>query len=658
MTNTDPAGQAGNKVVYGGVCCGKDNIGSIGFTGIGTEMICSRRNAADETEQPRWRRRYPEQKKTRRPARVLPQVDAVTLPPDTPPAPDVVPLIRMAYTHVAAYPGAWVSLERLRNELAMMRMRGSQPDIPNEVVDEGLCRMMTEGDVSIIPESNQKTLTAQQRNAAVWIGNQWKHLIAIGDPDPEAPARIKAALAGGTPIVPDHIREAINNGDVGQVAIYCDNNCGTTFEGDFTGATVQDRLAAARKYLATQGWDIDEVEDICPACGIKRARAETPGWAERQGITLDPAFKLDPGPLSPETIFGADRSAEAGTDWTQYGDCSTCPARAGAACHDLRTEGGFNATPHDGRPALTGMERLMGGKWDPSKTSDASRINSGPTAEEVAEHFDDPHREANQLATARDIEDLRAVFDERGDQTAADAVRRVADQFDRGLLTPGDVRELNAEIEGEAAARRERPRVSGEHSKTPETGPADTWQPDGRMGTAMENLGNDRLVDIDGEPLINHVSRIRHQAITGAISAQEELDAYRGLRDRLPLNSRAHRAVTVAVSAIETPWVPLPQMPRGTPLPVRKLVRELHEIPLARSPHDGTLPSELDLITSAAEAFSRRETTAGDLLTAVYRLTDRRHPAFEGSAAIRRAATAAYNELRKAQQTNASLRSA
>jgi hypothetical protein len=86
MTNPSPADNTGkemvNGVVYGGVCCGKDNIGKTGRTGIGTELICCRRDPADQTEQPRWRRRFPKQHTPRK--RRLPQVNAVTLPSSLP----------------------------------------------------------------------------------------------------------------------------------------------------------------------------------------------------------------------------------------------------------------------------------------------------------------------------------------------------------------------------------------------------------------------------------------------------------------------------------------------------------------------------------------------------------------------------------------------
>ena len=76
-----------------------------------------------------------------------------------------------AYDALAAQPGAWVSLTRLRPFLA---------DVPDEVVDDALRRLSREAGVNIVPESNQKVLTDADRRAALHIGGQDKHLLAVG----------------------------------------------------------------------------------------------------------------------------------------------------------------------------------------------------------------------------------------------------------------------------------------------------------------------------------------------------------------------------------------------------------------------------------------------------------------------------------------------
>ena len=78
--------------------------------------------------------------------------------------------LRAAYTRLAARPGGWVSLVRLRDEV---------PDVTRDAVDAALISLYQQPGVSLIPEENQKVLTPADRTAAVTIGDQHKHLIAI-----------------------------------------------------------------------------------------------------------------------------------------------------------------------------------------------------------------------------------------------------------------------------------------------------------------------------------------------------------------------------------------------------------------------------------------------------------------------------------------------
>jgi hypothetical protein len=86
-------------------------------------------------------------------------------------APDLEARIRKAYGEVAARAGDWVMLDKLRRALG---------PAPRDEVDAALIRLYGVPDVRLVPESNQKVLTADERAAAVSIGNQDKHLIAIG----------------------------------------------------------------------------------------------------------------------------------------------------------------------------------------------------------------------------------------------------------------------------------------------------------------------------------------------------------------------------------------------------------------------------------------------------------------------------------------------
>lgn len=83
---------------------------------------------------------------------------------------DAEQLVREAYARLAQRPGGWVALVRLRAEI---------PQLPHVELDAVLRRMYSIPGVHLIPEENQKVLTGDDRSAAVAIGDQDKHLIAI-----------------------------------------------------------------------------------------------------------------------------------------------------------------------------------------------------------------------------------------------------------------------------------------------------------------------------------------------------------------------------------------------------------------------------------------------------------------------------------------------
>jgi hypothetical protein len=75
-----------------------------------------------------------------------------------------------AYRRLVARPGGWVGLALLRNELA---------HIPRAELDIALRHLYRTPGVTLIPEENQKVITAEDRAAAIEIGDQHKHLIAV-----------------------------------------------------------------------------------------------------------------------------------------------------------------------------------------------------------------------------------------------------------------------------------------------------------------------------------------------------------------------------------------------------------------------------------------------------------------------------------------------
>lgn len=96
------------------------------------------------------------------------------VPDPSPPRPrtqaEIKTLIREAYAALAREPGGLVDLADLRDRL---------DGLPRVDVDRALVALNRTKAVRIVPESDQKSLTQRDRDAAIVIGNQAKHLIAI-----------------------------------------------------------------------------------------------------------------------------------------------------------------------------------------------------------------------------------------------------------------------------------------------------------------------------------------------------------------------------------------------------------------------------------------------------------------------------------------------
>jgi hypothetical protein len=77
------------------------------------------------------------------------------------------------YRELAGEPGDFIKLSQLRRELA---------SIARDELDVTLDRLYQEQYINLIPQSNQRTLTAADRESALRIGGEDKHLISIEKP--------------------------------------------------------------------------------------------------------------------------------------------------------------------------------------------------------------------------------------------------------------------------------------------------------------------------------------------------------------------------------------------------------------------------------------------------------------------------------------------
>jgi hypothetical protein len=83
---------------------------------------------------------------------------------------EVAELIRSAYLRLASEPGKFVKLRELRADLS---------DVPSSELDSSLERMYRAQQVNLVPQSNQQALTHADRESALRIGGEAKHMISI-----------------------------------------------------------------------------------------------------------------------------------------------------------------------------------------------------------------------------------------------------------------------------------------------------------------------------------------------------------------------------------------------------------------------------------------------------------------------------------------------
>jgi hypothetical protein len=196
------------------------------------------------------------------------------------------------------------------------------------------------------------------------------------------------------------------------------------------------------------------------------------------------------------------------------------------------------------------------------------------------------------------------------------------------------------------------PPVSGEMSPAPLTpnrwgtfASADypvNFHEDGVIGRAIERMGADARLDVDGQPLADVLGRAATDAVTGRASSQQALDQIRQLRNRLPQDGRARRELDAAIRELDAPATPVPPVPAGTPEPLRQLMTDLHAVPLIRRDPG----KEEARLTRILEDFTTGRIGGLGMLREIRsNLLNCRHESLEGKFEIDRAVTRALDAL-------------
>ncbi|WP_344923124.1 hypothetical protein [Streptosporangium oxazolinicum] len=187
----------------------------------------------------------------------------------------------------------------------------------------------------------------------------------------------------------------------------------------------------------------------------------------------------------------------------------------------------------------------------------------------------------------------------------------------------------------------DRPRLPNRWGGMPTADSLVHYHPSSEIGQTVRRLGEDAQLDVDGESLANVLEMLATDATLGRRTSQEVLDRVKGIRDRLPEGSAARRVLDFGLRDLDAPDTPAPQVPDGVPEPLRRLVADLHAVPVVRREPDREMTPLLAMVGNAAQGRLAGRRLAREVL----KLFNRRHESGEGKEEIDRAVRRAVQAL-------------
>jgi len=147
------------------------------------------------------------------------------------------------------------------------------------------------------------------------------------------------------------------------------------------------------------------------------------------------------------------------------------------------------------------------------------------------------------------------------------------------------------------------------------------YHDDGPIGMAVNRMGQDRHLDVDGEPLANVLGVMATDVVRGRRTAQQGVDDLKALQARLPEGGNARNSLSWAIRDMDAPPQPVPAVPNSTPEPLRNLVAELNAIPIVRNDPSREMEPLLGLIND----FAAGQTGGFRMKDGLRRLRNKRH---------------------------------
>lgn len=454
--------------------------------------------------------------------------------------------VRDAVRDLASREGGWVSLNQLRTAL---------PDVDRAELDRALTAMTDSHEVDLIAEVNQKALTSEDWDAALTYGPQAKHLICVRGEAPAAAGDVTPGEPGAASTIAAQLRETATE-ELGaaylkdqqldrETLLAVASELGMTRVSSLSDKKLQDRvlkqaIGARNKFDGlAEGWQTKHRLAVATEPPAEQVEAAVVIGDEPQHPTKAPTPAPDAGSLAGE-LPTSTKPAQVSTESPDV------PKSVASSLRETDTveEGvAFLKAQNLDRSALLDVAAELG--LDRGLT----RLSKKKLEEKVL----------NQAIASRNkYAGLREWKTERAPAASTPATAAPVS----GAMSSAPL------IENDWGVFTKRDGIN--------------FHDDGQIGTAIKGMGPDAHMDVDGEPVANVLGRVATDLVTGRRSAADGVEAYKGIRDRLPEGSRARRSLDIALTRIDAPASTPPDVPAGTPEPLKALMRDLHSIPLLR----------------------------------------------------------------------------
>lgn len=168
---------------------------------------------------------------------------------------------------------------------------------------------------------------------------------------------------------------------------------------------------------------------------------------------------------------------------------------------------------------------------------------------------------------------------------------------------------------------------------------------DGAIGTGIKQLGEDKKLEVNGEPLANVLGKLATDVVRGKKKSKDLGPQLKKVADKLPEGSKARKIVERMSQEVSFPdRVNASSIPASSPAPIKDLQRALTDIPLVhKSPNHGS--NELDTLTELMKAWELGQVTPLGLIDRIRELRNKRHESQEGFFDLKRAVDNALKEL-------------